>query len=77
MRLNQFWSRLFVIVYLVATLMLRIAYESELGKYWWISLVTGFLALLFIWALGKSGTITTGWFWFEKYPVSEEVPASS
>ena len=72
MKLNQFSSRIFIILYLAATLALRVMYESELGRYFWISFITGFLALLLIWALTKSGFLNPGWFWFEKETGQEE-----
>ncbi|MDP5168701.1 MAG: hypothetical protein NWR72_00530 [Bacteroidia bacterium] len=65
MKLNQIWSRRIIIAYLVITLGIRIFYESELGSYFWISFFTGFLSLLFLWALVKSGYLNPNWFWFE------------
>ena len=65
MKLNKSLSRIFIVLYLLGTLALRVAYESELGAYFWVSFVTGFLALLFLWALMKSGFLNPGWFSFE------------
>ncbi|GAB4417899.1 MAG: hypothetical protein OHK0039_28770 [Bacteroidia bacterium] len=66
MHLNPTWSRLFIILYLGLTFALRFVYESRLVGHYWVSLVTGGLALLFLWALIRSGFLRPGWFWFEK-----------
>lgn len=65
-RLNRIWSRTFIVLYILATLGLRMAYESALGQYFWVSFLTGFLGLLLLWALIKSGFLNPEWFGFEK-----------
>jgi hypothetical protein len=66
MRLNRFFSQLFVLLYLSATFALRFVYESQLMGHYWVSLMTGGLCLLLLWAMLKSGFLSPGWFWFEK-----------
>ncbi|MEM6723300.1 MAG: hypothetical protein AAF598_04635 [Bacteroidota bacterium] len=55
-------SDLFVVVYLLATLFLRFVLEAQLGGRILPSLGLGAFALLFLWALWKSGYIQPTWF---------------
>jgi len=66
MRLNRPISQILVLLYLAGTFGLRFAFEYQLSSNYWISLLTGFLCLLFFWAVIKSGWVNPGWFWFEK-----------
>ena len=65
MRLNRPASQLIVVLYLAATFSLRFFFESQLSGHYWVSLLTGGLCLLFLWALIKGQILNPGWFWFE------------
>lgn len=64
--MNPILSRVFIILFLGATLFVRMWFESGLAGHYWVSLVTGGLCLLFLWALIKSGILRPGWFSWEK-----------
>ena len=66
MHLNRPLSQLFVVLYLGGTFALRFVFESQLTGHYWVSLVTGGLCLLLLWALIKSRFLRPGWFWFEQ-----------
>ena len=53
-QLNSVLSDIFIAVYLLATLWLRFALESQLNGNVLISLLLGGFALLFLWAMIKS-----------------------
>lgn len=66
MRLNRPISQLLVVLYLAGTFGLRFFFEAQLSGHYWVSLVTGGLCLLFLWALIKGKVLNPGWFWFEE-----------
>ncbi|MEO1435405.1 MAG: hypothetical protein AAFV80_07705 [Bacteroidota bacterium] len=55
-------SDIFVAMYLLATLFLRFVLEAQLGGRVLPSLGLGAFALLFLWALWKSGYLQPTWF---------------
>ena len=57
-------SDIFVIIYLAGTLLLRFLVEPQLQGHLLISIGIGLFALLFLWALSKSGIINPSWFGF-------------
>ncbi len=59
-------SRMFIVLFLCITLWVRMEFESGLRGHYWVSLVTGGLCLLFLWALIRSGVLKPGWFSWEK-----------
>jgi hypothetical protein len=65
LRLTPVLSRWFVVLYLAGTFALRFVAESQLTGHYWVSLLTGGLCLLFLWAMIRSGFLRPGWFWFE------------
>jgi hypothetical protein len=65
MKLNRPLSQVIVVLYLAATFSLRFFFESQLAGHYWVSLLTGALCLLFLWALIKGQVLNPGWFWFE------------
>jgi len=65
MKLNRPLSQVIVVLYLAATFSLRFFFESQLNGHYWVSLLTGGLCLLFLWALIKGQVLNPGWFWFE------------
>ncbi|MEL7339345.1 MAG: hypothetical protein AAGM67_02580 [Bacteroidota bacterium] len=56
----------------------RMKYESGLVGQYWVSLLTGGLSLLLLWALIKSGILNPQWFAFEKEWKSnnQDIPAN-
>lgn len=64
--MNRVTSRVFVVLYIVATLIWRFFFEAQLVGSAFLSMVIGFLFLLFLWALIKSNFLNPKWFWFEK-----------
>ncbi len=66
MKLNRIPSQIIVLLYLAVTFGLRFTFESQLAGHYWVSLMTGALGLLLLYALVKSGFLNPGWFWFEK-----------
>lgn len=55
-------SNIFVAIYLLITLLLRFLLEEQLQGQLLASLSLGAFALLFLWALNKSGYIQPNWF---------------
>ncbi|MEL6132326.1 MAG: hypothetical protein AAFR59_03065 [Bacteroidota bacterium] len=72
MRLGRTISQILVIAYLAGTFTLRFFVESQLSGLYWVSIVTGGLCLLFLYAVIKGGYLNPGWFWFEKEPEGGE-----
>lgn len=72
MRLNRPISQVIVVLYLAATFSLRFFFEAQLNGLYWVSLITGGLCLLFLWALIKGKVLNPGWFWFEEEFVNEK-----
>lgn len=66
MRLNRPISQIIVVLYLAGTFSLRFIFESQLSGLYWVSLLTGGLCLLFLWAMIKNKFLNPGWFWFEE-----------
>ncbi|MEM9983824.1 MAG: hypothetical protein AAF804_01895 [Bacteroidota bacterium] len=66
MRLNRLLSQILVILYLAITFSFRFFFEAQLIGHYWVSLVTGGLCLLLLWALIKNQVLNPGWFWFEE-----------
>jgi hypothetical protein len=64
--MNKVTSRIFVVLYIAATLIWRFLFEAQLIGSAFLSMVIGFLFLLFLWALIKSKFLNPQWFWFEK-----------
>lgn len=65
LRLNKIISRIFVVLYLFSTFIWRFMFEAELLGSVFMSMVVGFLFLLFLWALIKVKILNPEWFWFE------------
>mgnify|MGYP000212237679 CR=1 FL=1 len=65
LQLNRIVSRIFVVLYLGATLIWRFLFEAQLLGSVMMSLVIGFFFLLFLWALIKTKILNPEWFWFE------------
>ena len=55
-------SDIFVLIYILGTLFFRFAIESQLNGHLLASFGIGAFALLFLWALNKSGYIQPTWF---------------
>lgn len=55
--MNPSFSNIFVIIYIVATMLLRFLLEPQLHGRYLISIAMGVFALLFLWALIRSGFI--------------------
>ena len=77
MRLNRSLSQVLVVLYLVGTFSLRFFFEAQLNGFYWVSLMTGSLCLLLLWALIKGKILNPGWFWFEEEFKQEKKDASS
>lgn len=65
LQLNRLTSRIFVIIYLLATLIWRFLFEAQLIGSAFLSIVIGAFFLFFLWALIKSKFLNPEWFWFE------------
>ena len=57
LRLGKTASNIFVVLYLVITLFFRFILEGQLNGHFLASFALGAFALLFLWALWKSGYI--------------------
>ena len=66
LQLNRITSRIFVVLYIFATLVWRFLFEAQLIGSAFLSIVIGALFLLFLWALIKSKFLSPEWFWFEE-----------
>lgn len=66
LQLNRITSRIFVVLYIFATLVWRFLFEAQLIGSAFLSMVIGALFLLFLWALIKSKFLNPEWFWFEE-----------
>jgi hypothetical protein len=66
MRLGKNISRAIIVLYLAATLLVRFILEPQLAGNMVISIALGAFALLFLYALVKSGILNPQWFTFEK-----------
>jgi hypothetical protein len=55
--MNPTLSNIFVIIYVMATMLLRFLLEPQLQGRYLISMAMGAFALLFLWALIRSGFI--------------------
>ena len=66
LQLNRTTSRIFVVLYIFATLVWRFLFEAQLIGSAFLSIVIGALFLLFLWALIKSKFLNPEWFWFEE-----------
>ena len=66
LQLNRITSRIFVVLYIFATLVWRFLFEAQLIGSAFLSIVIGALFLLFLWALIKSKFLNPEWFWFEE-----------
>ncbi len=62
LQLGKKASDIFVGIYLLITLYFRFAFESQLNGNLLVSVGLGGFALLFLWALYKSGFIQPTWF---------------
>jgi hypothetical protein len=62
LQLGKKTSDIFVIAYLILTLWLRFVLESQLNGHLIASVGLGGFALLFLWAIYKSGFIRPTWF---------------
>lgn len=62
LRLGKKASDIFVGIYLLITLYIRFAFESQLQGNFLVSMALGGFALLFLWALYKSDFIRPTWF---------------
>lgn len=66
LQLNRITSRIFVVLYIFATLVWRFLFEAQLIGSAFLSMIIGALFLLFLWALIKSKFLNPEWFWFEE-----------
>lgn len=64
-QLNRSVSRVFVVIYLFATLIWRFLFEAQLIGNALVSVIIGAFFLIFLWALIKSKFLNPEWFWFE------------
>jgi hypothetical protein len=62
LRLNTYWSNVFVGVYILGTMYLRFLIEPQFNGNILVSVGLGLFALLFLWALAKSRFINPS-FW--------------
>ena len=71
-RFGTTFSRLFIILSIGVTLFLRFYLEPQLQGNMIISIGLGAFALIFLYALIKSGLLNPGWFRFEKDYANKE-----
>jgi hypothetical protein len=62
LQLGKKASDVFVAIYIVATLFARFMIEPQLQGRYFLSIVLGAFALLFLWALSRSKIINPTWF---------------
>lgn len=66
MRLGKTISRAIIVLYLAGTLLMRFILEPQLAGNMLVSIALGAFALLFLYAIIKSGILNPQWFTFEK-----------
>ncbi len=64
--MNKVTSRIFVVLYIIATLVWRFLFEAQLVGNALISMGIGVFFLLFLWAMIKSKFLNPQWSWFEQ-----------
>ncbi|MEO0894974.1 MAG: hypothetical protein AAFY71_01045 [Bacteroidota bacterium] len=72
LRIGRKLSQLIVVIYLGITFGLRYMNESYMTSHYWMSIISGLIFLIILYAFIKTGILNPGWFWFEKEPEGGE-----